>query len=105
MRLIDSMIDNNCNVYMWPGEEGVDTRCGSPRPCPSHEFKKYAILKYPQHIMHIMCPKCGVSKGPGGMWLLNGELSYGNGRWPCKCGYEIPGTLFKKDLESGVGEK
>jgi hypothetical protein len=95
------MRDNSlCNVVMWPGEEGVDTTCYQPFPCPSHQPKKYYLKNFPNSVLTMMCPKCGKADGPGGTWLLDGELAYGGtGRWPCKCGYEITGKLFKKDID------
>jgi len=84
-----------CEIVLWPSEEGHDPRCGNERPCFSHEPKQWNLKYCPDHIISIECPKCGNKEGPGGVWLLNGELSYGVGRWPCECGYRIEGKYLK----------
>ena len=89
-------MDNKCQVTLWPCEEDMDSRCLQNRPCPSHEPKKHSLKFYPQHTLKMVCPECGNLDGPGGSWLLNGELAYGaTGRWPCECGYEIDGKYMR----------
>ena len=86
-----------CNVQMWPADEYGDATCGETKPCHSHNYKEWYLAKFPEgnYLKITPCPYCG-GDGPGGVWLLNGELSYGNGRWECKdCFKGIEGKLFK----------
>lgn len=96
----ETLAPETCGIMLWPAEEGVDPRCGQPKPCSSHQYKEYALLNFPQHIFHLSpCPMCNAPEGPGGVLMLGTkdggrELSYGNGRWACKCGCEIKGKYF-----------
>ena len=97
---VGNMKNETCQITLWPSEEGMDPRCGYEMPCPSHNVKEHTLLKYKEHALIVVCPKCGEKDGPGGSWMLNGELAYGNSRWGCsKCRYRIEGKLMKQDLQ------
>jgi hypothetical protein len=88
--------DRTMPISAMAADEDHDPRCLQPMPCLTHNYREYSLIHRPYLVMDITpCPYCGGS-GPGGVWSLNGELSYGNGRWECKdCGKGILGKVMR----------
>lgn len=96
------VMSNRCSIFLWPCEDGMDPECGQELPCPSHQPKVYNLTHHKESVLSMPCPKCKRQDGPGGVFLLNGELAYGGtGRWPCKCGYHLgEGKIMKEDVDN-----